>query len=195
MPLKQWPEAKSQTVSYDELVPPAVAVIRQGYQLTRVKDAKLTYDGYTLSTMALAVSANPEEALTEDCLAYHAERGRDLLDVMAGILFNLGLEQGQRCAQEAIQWQIRDAQHATHIAQRKGWVEGVEAVLAAMEDPIWDSRAEKLEKLRAQHVKEKDSIDVIEGRRPLDDVEKALARERTRDTLARKEALVRKDKP
>lgn len=172
MPLKQWPEAKHEMANFSDVVPPAVKIIRQGYKLTRIRSAKLTYDGYTLSTMALAAGPDPEEAISKESLEYNAERGRDLLDVVAGIIFNLGIEQGQRAAQEAIKWRIDDANRAVPFAHDKGWVEGVEATLAAMDDPA------KLKALRAQLKKEKDRIDFIENPRPLTDEEKKRLRER-----------------
>lgn len=179
MTLKQWPEKLHETVLFDDVVPPAVSVIRQGYTLKRNKDAKLTYNGYTLSKAALATSPDPVEALTKDSLDYHAERGRDLLDVVAGILFNLGIEQGQRHAQEAIQWRIDDAERAVPFARDKGWVEGVEAVFAAMGNPT------RLKALRAKLAAAKDSIDFIENPRPLNDKEKARLRDLLRKKLGK----------
>ncbi len=95
MPTKPWPSAPK-LVDFDELYQPIRRSLMAGYSVTRRKGRKsVPYDGYRLGDMEAACAG--DVSFEKEDLAYHAERGRSLLDLLFGTMFSLGVEQGRRC--------------------------------------------------------------------------------------------------
>lgn len=93
--MKEWPPSP-ELVLFEELITPVRQVVDQGYKLVRKKRAKLTYDGYNIGNTELVGTTNPAESLSPEGFTYDEEQGRDLMDVILRIAFQLGVEQGRR---------------------------------------------------------------------------------------------------
>lgn len=92
--MKRWPEDK--TVDIEEALRHVRKAIEFAYELTRRnEDQDIPYYGYDIPARR-HIARSPEEDLTVNVLAEHADQGRDALDVILGIAFALGVENGLR---------------------------------------------------------------------------------------------------
>jgi hypothetical protein len=94
--MKQWPEDKTEWVPAEDLLEPLRRSLFEAYTIKRTKEKSISYDGYNIAIQELAVSQSPEQNLTESAIDYHEERGRDILDIVLLIAYQLGIEQGRR---------------------------------------------------------------------------------------------------
>jgi hypothetical protein len=94
--MKEWPKDKTETVYYEELITPVKKVLLKAYKLTSRKLKNIPYDGFNFGSHSLVGLPPPNEQLEKDMIEYHKERGRNILDIILMIAFNLGLEQGRR---------------------------------------------------------------------------------------------------
>jgi len=94
--MKQWPEDKTATLYYEDLVTPVRKAFLKAYKLVSRRKKNVPYEGYNFGGFSLAGSPPPDEHLQEEMIKYHRERGRDILDIILMIAFNLGIEQGRR---------------------------------------------------------------------------------------------------
>lgn len=99
MSCKPW----SKDLTYSELIKPVRASLNLAYKLTRTKLKTIPYDGFNFGTKTLAHSLAPDENLKAQALARHAEQGRDVMDVLFLIAFQLGVEQGQQMKEEELE--------------------------------------------------------------------------------------------
>lgn len=94
--MKEWPEDETKYISMEDAIEPLCKAARAGYSLRRNKKKSIPYDGYNVGVQALLVGRDPTYTLSEEGLHYHKENGRDLLNVLLSIAFQLGFENGQR---------------------------------------------------------------------------------------------------
>lgn len=74
----------------ETLLSPVKKSLLQLYQLKRTKREGAEYDGYLMHYSVAATSLPPNENLSKEGLEYSSEQGRDPLDVILGIAFQLG---------------------------------------------------------------------------------------------------------
>jgi len=92
--MKQWPKEITETAGYEDLIDPVRNAFDQLYTKRRKKAKSATYDGFP--TTEAHIVSQPSVRLSEESLEQEAFQGRDPLDVILNIAFNLGMEQGQR---------------------------------------------------------------------------------------------------
>lgn len=128
--MKKWPEGNA-TPGAGELVKPILAVIRQGYKMTRLKIKSLPYEGYDIGEREKGIVDPPDEEFKRSGLLYHQERDRDLLEVALYQVLRLGIEAGRRMTREdEIGPLLRAAEHYKFLADlRKEDVKGLEAAI------------------------------------------------------------------
>lgn len=94
--MKEWPEDKTTILRYEDLITPVRKAFLTAYRLVSRKKKSIPYEGYNFGGQSLVTISPPDEQLQEEMISYHKERGRDILDIMLMIVFNLGMEQGRR---------------------------------------------------------------------------------------------------
>jgi hypothetical protein len=145
--LKPWP-ADGSYVPAEQLVEGVLKLLRDTYKLQRKGRTVPPYVGYGLGTKDLAGQPNVDEQFQPDMLAYHRARGRDILDIAAYMLLNLGIEQGRRLAAEDSRSDLRDQEL---IGYCRGLLQGL------------DTSESKKAKLRAETAS---TLDFYKTRRP-----------------------------
>lgn len=98
MTLKEWP-AENRTAHFSDLIEGVSRIIRDGYSMRRTQKP-LAYEGYGIGKSELATCLDLDEVFTPEGIAYHANQGRDLLDIALQAAFQLGIEQWRRLAWE-----------------------------------------------------------------------------------------------
>ena len=96
--MKAWPKEETETVDFCSMVDPLAELLHDNYR-QRFKKEHLPQDFSKFLDVGLfsrATTPPPAETLTVDGLAYHKERGRDLIDVVLAIAVQYGIEQGRR---------------------------------------------------------------------------------------------------
>ena len=106
--MKEWPKEKTETLDYEALIKPVRAALMQAYKFTRSKLKSIPYDGYNFGGQTLCCIGTPEYELNKESIKYHKERGRDVLDIILMIAFNLGLENGRRI-------EAKNTKHFEHL--------------------------------------------------------------------------------
>lgn len=99
MPKKDWPKKKAEVVSIEDITTPIRDFLLKTHSITPKELKKLPgWTGFadTGPTGAACSPTRVSEMLSPSSLAYHAERGRDLLDMVILIAVRMGLEQGRR---------------------------------------------------------------------------------------------------
>jgi hypothetical protein len=91
---KPWPN-DNQIARFDDIVEPVRTAINQAYRLTR-KRKPIVWTGLDIGQREKAGGPSPDEDLSVEGLAYHAERDRDPMDVIIAQAVRLGIEQGRR---------------------------------------------------------------------------------------------------
>lgn len=94
--MKEWPEDETKTINMEDAIEPLCKAVRAGYSLRRNKLKTIPYDGYNVGVQALLCGRSPDETLSKESLDYHKNHGRDLLNVLLSIAFQIGFENGQR---------------------------------------------------------------------------------------------------
>jgi hypothetical protein len=94
--MKDWPEDETKTIAMEDAIEPICKAVRSGYTLRRNNLKSIPYDGYNVGVQALLCGRDPTYTLSEEGLAYHKNNGRDLLNVLMSIAFQIGFENGQR---------------------------------------------------------------------------------------------------
>ena len=98
--MKSWPEDKSETVPLEHIAKHIGDSIRFAYKLERKNEGKnIPYDGYDTPS-SNHVCFNPQTTLTAFHLEKSKDQGRNALDEIIAIAIRLGIEQGQRLAEE-----------------------------------------------------------------------------------------------
>ncbi len=101
--MSKWAGDK-EVVDIEELTKPIVEAIQSAIELDSNTDAEkvgVVWNGPRLMSKWLrATIPQPEVQLQPEQLKYHAERGRSVFDVIAGIAIQLGIEQGMRIYEE-----------------------------------------------------------------------------------------------
>jgi len=92
----EWPSDNKPIESIEEVLKPIRRSLKRAYNLTRSKRKSIPYDGYTHGQQILAICPDPETALTKEDLKRSYANGKDVLDVILLIAFQLGIEQGKR---------------------------------------------------------------------------------------------------
>lgn len=93
--MKKWPE-DGDWVYYGDLMDPVKKALSFAYDLIRKNQGKdIPYDGYNTPSTAATVP-NPEALLKEDWIKLAREQGEEPIDLILGVAFRLGHEQGYR---------------------------------------------------------------------------------------------------
>jgi len=93
--LLDWPDDGS-LVDFAKLIEPLVGVMKAGYFMRRRPIESLSYKGYNIGQRERATCLAPDDAFKKESLERAKEQGRDLLDVVLQVAFQLGVEQGRR---------------------------------------------------------------------------------------------------
>lgn len=103
--MKPWPDDPTETVSFEELVGPIRAAFEQLYMYELDEPVQtVEYDGYDIGQREKACCLSPDEILTKDYLKRALEdQGRDPLDAILMLAFQLGVEQGRRLTQADVE--------------------------------------------------------------------------------------------
>lgn len=103
--MKQWPEDPTETVNFEELIGPVREALEELYELTLQAGYNFNYEGYDIGQREKATCLSPDELLTETYLSYvFDDQGRDPLDAILMLAFQLGVEQGRRMTQEQVEF-------------------------------------------------------------------------------------------
>lgn len=97
--MKRWPRDETEYVPlFDELITPLVEAIHHCYNLKRInKKIDFVYDGYELNFREGATSPQPDIALSAETLKrVEEDQGREAVEIILQIAFQLGVEQGRR---------------------------------------------------------------------------------------------------
>lgn len=97
--MKEWPEDKTKPISFDEAVEPFIKILKD-YIIGELKGPVDTTECYNIGLRERASSFDTEFALSPEGLKYHKEHDRGLVDVVLGLVFQLGIEQGRRVQNE-----------------------------------------------------------------------------------------------
>lgn len=98
---KPWPEDKTETIPFTDLLKPILKLLRQAYTWKRTELKEFEYDGYdTPQHMKAGDAATADERFQKEYLAYSEERDRGVLEVALGLLFNYGMQNGIRQERE-----------------------------------------------------------------------------------------------
>jgi len=102
--MKRWPKDEKEYVPFEELITPLIKAMHHCYNLERIhKDVDFEYDGYELSFREGAVCPQPDEALTAETLKWQEEdQGREAIETILQIAFQLGVEQGRRLGRRSL---------------------------------------------------------------------------------------------
>lgn len=102
--MKQWPD-KNEMVDVEKLLTPVRHSLGRAYRLTRINQgADIAYEGYDIGKELRVTSLSPKQALTAVELEWsESQHGRDALDTILLIAFQLGVEQGQRFEREKVE--------------------------------------------------------------------------------------------
>jgi hypothetical protein len=92
---KPWPSDQEPMIDYTELIGPVRKSLEAAFELKRIREGEIPYEGYSFTHSILA-SHDPVYNLTVEGQEYEAERDRDLIDTILSIAFSLGYEQGRR---------------------------------------------------------------------------------------------------
>jgi hypothetical protein len=94
---KGWPEDESEALPFEKITAPLRRLVREAYRLQRKNVGKaLPYKGPGIGWRERACTSDVDWTLSAEGLAYHAERGRDAMDVILMVAVQLGIEQGRR---------------------------------------------------------------------------------------------------
>jgi len=95
--MKKWPD-KNKPIRFSDAIKHVRRLVGQGYDLVRKnRDQDLIYEGYNIGWRELTGCLEPPERFKAEYLRYsEEEQGRDLMDEILGLAFQLGIEQGRR---------------------------------------------------------------------------------------------------
>jgi hypothetical protein len=95
--MKQWPEEKDETVWVEDLLDPVKDALEFAYDLQpNNHSVDIPYRGYMIGKNDIATCFGPVERLSYENI--NRDNGRDALDEILLIAFQLGIEQGRRNA-------------------------------------------------------------------------------------------------
>ncbi len=96
--MKQWPNDRTKSVSFHDLVKPVKDALLFAYDIKRKNEDKdIPYNGYDTGKSVQICDFSPIEKLKAENLEYEkSEQDRDALSILLGIAIQLGIEQGER---------------------------------------------------------------------------------------------------
>lgn len=112
--MKPWPKDKTKLVAFDELIGPVRATFRGA-----------PYNGHDIGDHDKAACASPDWTFSKEGLAYHAERGRGVLDLCLMTAFQLGMEQGRRQVAADIKFAVSTLKLVTDIKLERSELKSV----------------------------------------------------------------------
>ena len=99
--MKKWPEKQTETVNFVELMIPLKKIMKDNYTQKSNVVKTIPYDGYDFGPIGRACLPGPKELLKASNLKYdQEEQGRELMDTLLMVVFNLGMENGRRASNE-----------------------------------------------------------------------------------------------
>lgn len=113
---KPWPDNNA-IAAFADIVSPIRDAVNQAYSLKR-KHGTIKWSGLDIGHKEKVGCFSPDEDLSVNSLAYHAERDRDPMDVIIGIAVRLGIEQGRLRAEETHQGLVYLAEDLVRLAGR-----------------------------------------------------------------------------
>jgi hypothetical protein len=116
--MKEWPDNPSKWVYAEDLIEPVVEAIRFAYDLKRKNEDKdIPYEGYNIGRRDLATCLPVDEHLSAKNLKYSEEdQGRDPLQEIVLVAFQLGVEQGRRIEHDEMQLSMSSLQRWIKLA-------------------------------------------------------------------------------
>lgn len=99
MSKKNWPKDETKTVDIEDLIKQVRTVLERTHDITPKKlTGRVPWTGFkdTGPVGRACAPTHVSEILSPKSLEYHAERGRDLLEMILLVAVRLGLEQGRR---------------------------------------------------------------------------------------------------
>lgn len=92
--MKPFPKELTELPAVEELTGPLKAALKRFYTMRRTKEQSAPYEGYALHYSVSHCSPQPDAELSEKNVKYHADRGRDPLDIILGLAVQLGISTG-----------------------------------------------------------------------------------------------------
>jgi hypothetical protein len=142
MPTKPLPPVNAggcSTVSFEDLIGPVKKSLLTLYTLKRTTARDGKYDGYGNHGTILATSFDPDEQLDPSGLRYDRERGRQPIDVILRVAFQLGYSQCSIMAEH------RENQTREMFVER---IESRDQYIKLLEQRLAEAKADKKKKAK-----------------------------------------------
>ena len=102
--LTEWPEDKTDTVRFEDLVEPVVQSIGHAYTIKRRNAWEdIPYNGYNIGWETLVCCPDPLVQLNTENIELSRDQGNSPMHVLVGIAVQLGIEQGIRIERKRTQ--------------------------------------------------------------------------------------------